>query len=174
MKVRIVRSRPAARCKSGFCHHGLRHLSYPRDLVAERTREDTLAKRDGSTSCGIVLALLVASCATQFPIAPTSVAAGPTPREILRRSVEASGGDPFDAHRDIAVRFSGEGGWLVQRLQPELTDGYYRRTSEERLLLREVWSSASAETSIASSRRSTSRIGWSTSGSSGRTRSATS
>lgn len=65
-----------------------------------------MAKSHGSTARGIVLALLLAGCATQFPVAPTSVPAGPTPTDILERRVEASGGDPFAAHRDIAAAFA--------------------------------------------------------------------
>ncbi|MDG2305056.1 MAG: hypothetical protein P8R42_10440 [Candidatus Binatia bacterium] len=85
----------------------------------------------------LALGLALAGCAARFPVPPDTVPAGPTAAEILGRSIQASGGDPYSSIHDIAVRYRGEWGSVVQMLQPVLTDGEYRGESEERLLLGE-------------------------------------
>lgn len=77
----------------------------------------------------------VSGCASPFPVVPTKPPAGLGPIEILERSVAASGADPDATLDDVAVSYEGEWGTVVQALQPALTDGDYRRSSQERILL---------------------------------------
>ena len=84
---------------------------------------------------GGVLAVLALGCTAKFPVAPETPPAGPTAQEILARSIAASGGDPYASLQDIAVRYDGTWGPVVEFLQPALTDSDYRGSSEERYLL---------------------------------------
>lgn len=88
-----------------------------------------------------VLAFLaLTACATRFPVRPSAGPAGSdlVAAELLAKSVTASGGDPYEMYRDVAVAYRGEWGTMVQALQPVLTDGDYRGRSEERFLLEEA------------------------------------
>lgn len=85
----------------------------------------------------LACASILAGCATAFPARP---AGPPDDREavrLLRRAASVQGDDPYEAYDDVAVAYRGEWGTLVQALQPVLTDGDFRRASEERMLLRD-------------------------------------
>ena len=51
-------------------------------------------------------------------------------RALLKSSAEAAG-DPWRAYRKVEVAYAGEWGWLVKRLQPDLVDADFRKTSVE-------------------------------------------
>lgn len=104
------------------------------ELAAARLRLGLLRGR--VVVAAVALAFLgVAGCASQFPVVPVKPPAGLGPVEILERSIAASGDDPYTTLQDVAVSYEGEWGTVVQALQPALTDGEYRRSSEERVLL---------------------------------------
>ena len=74
--------------------------------------------------------LLAGGCASMPPMtARGSTEAG---LALWQRAASAHGQDGFAALFDINVAFDGRWHALVQRLQPVLTDGGYRRSSEER------------------------------------------
>lgn len=82
-------------------------------------------------------ALIAAGCATTFPARPASPPDDADAISLLRRAASVLGNDPYEAYGDVAVSYRGEWGTLVQAFQPILTDGDFRRVSEERVLLRE-------------------------------------
>ena len=102
-----------------------------------RTADSSPAGRRGTVVVCALAFLSVSACSSRFPARPPGAPPSSAATELLAKSVAASGGDPYEMYRDIAVAYRGEWGTLVQVLQPVLTDGEYRGRSEERLLLAE-------------------------------------
>ncbi|MDY7093177.1 MAG: hypothetical protein SX243_09420 [Acidobacteriota bacterium] len=87
-------------------------------------------------SVGFLLALV--GCASTLPrweAVPSSSAAAEQGLALVERSVEAHGGDLYESVEDLSVRYDGTWGKVAVRVQPELTDSEYRKSSEERLIL---------------------------------------
>jgi hypothetical protein len=77
-------------------------------------------------------------CASTLPrweAVPSSPEAVERGLALVERSVEAHGGDLYASVEDLSVRYEGTWGKVALRVQPELTDDEYRKSSEERLIL---------------------------------------
>lgn len=86
----------------------------------------------------LALVLLASGCASVPSLDPTQRGGGnEEATSLLDASVEAHGGDAYQKLTNIAVSYDGRWGRLIQRIQPVLTDTGYRKSSEERLLLKE-------------------------------------
>ncbi len=80
------------------------------------------------------LALLFAGCSTPFP-RPDASATASRPADahaIFDRCLAAHGGDVREHATDINLSMDGEWGFLIQRIQPVVTDTAYRIRAEER------------------------------------------
>lgn len=80
--------------------------------------------------------LLLAGCATgRLPDGPVTETRAPEAETLLRRAIEARGGDVYELFDDVAVRYEGRWGRIATRIQPVVADAGHRSSSEERLLL---------------------------------------
>lgn len=87
-------------------------------------------------SVGFLLALV--GCASTLPrweAVPSSPEAEEQGMALVERSVAAHGGDLYATVEDLSVRYEGTWGKVALKVQPELTDDEYRKSSEERLIL---------------------------------------
>jgi len=87
----------------------------------------------------VVLLALLQGCASRGFPAVTKSGVDPQAEALLLRSAERHGLAAWQKVQDVSVAYSGEWGWLVPRLQPELIDAGYRQKSEERLILGKDW-----------------------------------
>lgn len=88
------------------------------------------------TLLGCALAVFFAGCSTRFP-RPAADASAPRETEaraIFERCLAAHGGDVREHTKDLNLSMDGKWGFLVQRIQPVVTDSAYRIRAEERYL----------------------------------------
>lgn len=114
----------------------------PRHLSNPTPRSAAASPRPAAALGGLIALLLLAAagCGTSLPSWP-ELDAGEAARarglELVERSVEAHGGDLYDRIEDLSVAYEGRWGRVALAIQPEITDGEYRKSSEERLLVGE-------------------------------------
>lgn len=87
----------------------------------------------------VAAALALGACATPFPPPETGAAFadgldGPA---VLRRCLDAHGGDLRDSVDEVRLALTGEWGTMIRRIQPLVTDYGYRIDANERHLLDE-------------------------------------
>ncbi len=86
----------------------------------------------------VLLALLLAvaggGCATRFPTPVSGMAweDGLSAQEIFNRTLEVHGGEVGATTSDVNLSMTGTWGWLIQRIQPVVTDSGYRISAQER------------------------------------------
>ncbi|NIL93129.1 MAG: hypothetical protein GTO71_01480 [Woeseiaceae bacterium] len=78
----------------------------------------------------LLLAALIAGCATPFP-EPETAGDPQAAKTVLDRSIAAHGGYLFDEQGSIHVHYDGRWRQTVKFLQPVLVDAGYRKQSEE-------------------------------------------
>lgn len=88
----------------------------------------------------LLMGLTLAACgggAIPAPAGPGGQRDTVDAETVVKRSVEAHGGNLFQEVADLSVSYVGEWGFWAPRLQPILADKRYRESSEERYLLSE-------------------------------------
>lgn len=82
-------------------------------------------------------AVTLPGCSTMLPMVETPPDTGRDATALFAETCEAHGLAALRALSDFSIAYDGEWRWLIDRIQPILVDKGYRKTSDERWLLRE-------------------------------------
>jgi hypothetical protein len=85
-----------------------------------------------------VLILLAQGCSSLGIPIPTQTSTSPAAQALLMETQQAHGKEAFSKINDIAVSYDGVWPFLITKIQPKITDPQFRKTSEDRMLLREA------------------------------------
>jgi hypothetical protein len=93
--------------------------------------------RFGGIALLVPLVLLVQGCSSLGIPIPLRTSTSPEAQALLVATQNAHGKEAFEKINDVAVSYDGIWPFLVTKLQPKITDPQFRKTSEDRMLLRE-------------------------------------
>ena len=115
----------------------------PHLLAPLPNRLPDVRRRQVLAALGVPALLALGACAAPFPAtlgdansAANAEGAAPA-RALLAVSAQAHGLGEFRQLQDLSISYAGEWRALINRLQPALVDERFRRSSQERLLLRD-------------------------------------
>jgi hypothetical protein len=84
-----------------------------------------------------LLVLLVQGCSSLGIPIPVKSSTSPEAQALLAETQNAHGKEAFSKINDIAVSYDGVWPFLITKIQPKITDPQFRKTSQDRMLLRE-------------------------------------
>jgi hypothetical protein len=84
-----------------------------------------------------LLILLVQGCSSLGIPIPVRSSTSPEAQALLTETQNAHGKEAFSKINDIAVSYDGVWPFLITKIQPKITDPQFRKTSQDRMLLRE-------------------------------------